>query len=47
MVLMVGAIFFPFLQISRMGFENGTSLFGVAMAFSEGILAPLAVSILG
>lgn len=47
MVLMVAAIFFPFLEISRMGFGNATSLFGVAMAFSEGILAPLTVATLG
>ena len=47
MVLMVGAVFFPFLQISRMGLENGTSLFGVAMAFSDGFIAPLTVAILG
>ncbi|MDO5528219.1 MAG: paraquat-inducible protein A [Paracoccus sp. (in: a-proteobacteria)] len=47
MVLMVGAIFFPFLEISRMGFGNETSLFGVAMAFSEGLLAPLTVATLG
>lgn len=47
MVLMVGAIFFPFLEISRMGLGNGTSLFGVAMAFSDGFIAPLTVGILG
>lgn len=47
MVLMVGAIFFPFLEISRMGLGNNTSLFGVAMAFSEGFIAPLTVGILG
>ena len=41
LVLMVGAVFFPFLEISRMGFGNETSLFGVAMAFSEGALVPL------
>ena len=39
-VLMVGAVFFPFLEISRMGFGNATSLFGVAMAFSDGALLP-------
>lgn len=47
MVLMVGAIFFPFLEISRLGLGNNTSLFGVAMAFSEGFIAPLTVAILG
>ena len=47
LVLMVGAVFFPFLEISRMGFGNQTSLFGVAMAFSHGALMPLTVALLG
>lgn len=47
MVLMFGAIFFPFLEISRLGLGHGTSLFGVAMAFSEGVVAPLTVALLG
>ena len=47
LVLMVGAVFFPFLEISRMGFGNETSLFGVAMAFSDGALVPLTVALLG
>ena len=47
MVLMIGAIFFPFLEISRLGMGHGTSLFGVAMAFSEGFVAPLTVALLG
>ena len=46
MVLMIGAIFFPFLEISRLGMGHGTSLFGVAMAFSDGIIAPLTVAIM-
>ncbi|RQP06141.1 MAG: paraquat-inducible protein A [Paracoccus sp. BP8] len=47
LVLMVGAVFFPFLEISRMGFGNQTSLFGVALAFSHGALMPLTVAVLG
>lgn len=46
MVLMLGAVFFPFLEISRMGFGNATSLFGVALAFAEGILLPLVLAVL-
>lgn len=46
-VLMFGAVFFPFLEISRMGFGNATSLFGVAMAFSEGWLTPLTLAMMG
>lgn len=47
LVLMVGAVFFPFLEISRMGFGNETSLFGVVMAFSKGALVPLTVALMG
>lgn len=46
MVLMMGAIFFPFLEISRMGFGNATSLFGVAMAFADGVLLPLVLAVM-
>ncbi|WP_363323846.1 paraquat-inducible protein A [uncultured Paracoccus sp.] len=45
-LLLVGAIFFPFLEISRMGFGNATSLFGVALAFAEGPLLPLVLAVL-
>ena len=46
MVLMFAAVFFPFLEISRMGMGNATSLFGVALAFSQGWLMPLTVAVL-
>lgn len=46
MVLIFAAVFFPFLEISRMGLGHGTSLFGVAMALADGALAPLAVALL-
>lgn len=46
MILLIGAIFFPFLEISRMGFGNATSLFGVAMAFADGLLLPLVLVLL-
>lgn len=46
MVLMIGAVFFPFLEISRMGIGNATSLFGVALAFADGILLPLVLAVL-
>lgn len=46
MVLMVGAVFFPFLEISRMGFGNATSLFGVALSFADGVLLPLVLAVL-
>ena len=46
MILLMGAVFFPFLEISRMGFGNATSLFGVALAFADGILLPLVLAVL-
>lgn len=45
-VLMTAAVFFPFLEISRMGFGNATSLFGVALAFSHGFMLPLTFALL-
>lgn len=45
-VLLMAAVFFPFLEISRMGFGNATSLFGVAMAFADGVMMPLVMAIL-
>lgn len=45
LVLMFGAVFFPFLEISRLGFGHETSLFGVVMAFSHGVLMPLTVAL--
>ncbi|WP_295042384.1 paraquat-inducible protein A [uncultured Paracoccus sp.] len=46
MVLLMGAVFFPFLEISRMGFGNATSLFGVGMAFADGVLLPLVLAVM-
>lgn len=46
MILMVGAVFFPFLRVHVMAFGNATSIFGTAMAFSHGWLAPLAFAVL-
>ncbi|AXC48886.1 paraquat-inducible protein A [Paracoccus suum] len=45
-VLMAAAVFFPFLEISRMGFGNQTSIFGVALAFSHGFMLPLTLALL-
>lgn len=46
MVLLVGAVFFPFLEVSTMGFGNASSLFDVALAFAEGVLLPLVLAVL-
>ena len=46
MILMVGAIFFPFLKISAQGLSHESSIFEAAMAFSEGWLMPLSFAVL-
>ncbi|MCG6112746.1 MAG: paraquat-inducible protein A [Paracoccus sp.] len=46
MVLLVGAVFFPFLEVSTMGFGNASSLFDVALAFADGVLLPLVIAVL-
>lgn len=46
MILMVAAVFFPFLSISSHGFSHASSVFEVAMAFSEGWIAPLSFAVL-
>lgn len=46
MILMVGAVFFPFLKISTKGLSHDSSVFGAAMTFSDGLLAPLSLAVL-
>ena len=46
MILMVGAGFFPFLRVHALGLNNETSVFGAALAFSDGWLAPLSVAVM-
>lgn len=46
MILMMGAVFFPFLRISAQGLSHDGSVFAAAMAFSDGILAPLSLAVL-
>lgn len=43
MILIVAAVFFPFLGIQVAGSTNQTSVFDAVMAFSQGVLFPLAV----
>ena len=40
-ILILFALFFPFLTIEEMGFGNSTTLLGIAGAFLEGWLLPL------
>ncbi|MEL6571512.1 MAG: paraquat-inducible protein A [Pseudomonadota bacterium] len=44
-LLMLAAISFPFLDLRASGVENGTSLFGAVMAFSDDFAIPLAVAV--
>lgn len=46
MILMIGAVFFPFLSISARGLYNASSVFEAAMAFSDGWLVPLSLAVL-
>ncbi|MGV8985834.1 MAG: paraquat-inducible protein A [Cypionkella sp.] len=46
-ILMVSALFFPFLTISVAAVTRTTSVFEVAFAFSDGILQPLSFVVLG
>ncbi|MEO8530053.1 MAG: paraquat-inducible protein A [Deltaproteobacteria bacterium] len=45
-VLMIGAIFFPFLGIAAKGLSHASSVLEVALAFSDGILAPLSLLVI-
>ncbi|QPH52223.1 paraquat-inducible protein A [Pontivivens ytuae] len=43
-VLIVFALFFPFLSIEELGLSNTTTLIDITMAFLEGWIAPLALA---
>ena len=43
-ILMVAAIFFPFLELSVAGLHKNASLLDAALAFSHGLMAPLSVA---
>jgi paraquat-inducible protein A len=45
-ILVISAVFFPFLQITAKGFSSAASLVDVAFAFSEGVTAPLALAVI-
>lgn len=44
-LLMLAALFFPFLGVEAGGLSNGTSLLGTVMAFSDDYALPLAISV--
>lgn len=45
-ILMVGAVFFPFLSVSAAGLDHRSSIFDAAMSFSQGLMLPLALAVL-
>lgn len=44
-ILMVGAVFFPFLELSAVGLSRKASVLDAALAFSSGLMVPLAISV--
>jgi paraquat-inducible protein A len=44
-VLMISAIFFPFLELSAIGLHRRASVLDAAMAFSSGLVLPLSVAV--
>jgi paraquat-inducible protein A len=44
-ILMVGAIFFPFIELQVAGLHNRASVLDAALAFSRGLMAPLAIAV--
>lgn len=44
-ILMIGAVFFPFLEMSILGIERKASVLDAALAFSSGLIAPLAFAV--
>jgi paraquat-inducible protein A len=43
-ILMLAAIFFPFLELSLVGFHRQASLLDAALAYQDGIVAPLSAA---
>ena len=46
LVLMLAAVFLPFIDITAGGLRSESSVFGAAMAFAGGALAPLSLAVL-
>lgn len=45
LILMAGALFFPFLELSTFGLSRKASVLDAALAFSSGLMVPLAVAV--
>lgn len=44
-ILMIGAVFFPFLEMSVLGIDRKASVLDAALAFSDGLMVPLALAV--
>lgn len=44
-ILMIGAVFFPFIDLSAGGLENHTSVMDAVLAFSTGLMVPLSFAV--
>lgn len=44
-ILMIAAVFFPFIDLSAGGLENHTSVLDAVLAFSTGLMIPLSVAV--
>jgi paraquat-inducible protein A len=44
-ILMTGAIFFPFLELDAVGLHRSASVLDAALAFSSGLMVPLALAV--
>jgi paraquat-inducible protein A len=45
LILMVGAVFFPFLELSTHGLGRKSSVFDAILAFSDGLMLPLSFAV--
>ncbi|MFA8384724.1 MAG: paraquat-inducible protein A [Pelagibaca sp.] len=45
LILMVAAVFFPFLELSVQGLGRKSSVFDAVLAFSDGLMLPLSVAV--
>ena len=45
LILMVGAVFFPFLDLSVHGFHNNASILDAVLAYSTGPMVPLSLAV--
>ncbi len=45
LILMLGAVFFPFIELEAAGLRNRTSVLDAVLAFSSGLMLPLSIAV--